>query len=94
MKVKTIVEMDDIELDEIVSKKFQWASKWEFVADQEANNGSSYQFVVDGDYDKQVILDILGGSRPVIGWNAQTFLNFLAAFNDIPKGEYLIKVSW
>lgn len=70
---------------------FNGEKKFEFVADQEASNDSSYPFHVDGkvdDYDTKQIDD--GETM----YMAQAYLEEACRRELIPPGQYLVNVSW
>lgn len=90
---KTYHELCYFELERLV--QLIYGQKWSFVADIECGNDSVHTFGVDGDneeYDQKKLDIFKSGSH--VGWIAGVLLNDLAAQGVIPKGEWMISVSW
>lgn len=79
-KTTISVEYGDLEklIDEVYDMNYQ------FVAEQEANNYSSYEFTVTGEVDDKEL------------WpnSPEVMLNRLCKDGHIESGEYVIRVSW
>ena len=96
MKTKTVIEMSDSELDELVHEKLGFEN-YEFVAVEECDNESCHQFKIDGDLSRHA-----SSKEYLARWECGTFvhysnyiiLNKLCADRHIPPGNYLITVSW
>ena len=94
MKIKTIIEMDCEEFNDIVRDIYN-QEQYEFVIDEEAHNYSSYTSTVDGSvnsWDSEDINKFIESGDYSMLW--QALLEDLAFFEILPKGEYLIKVFW
>lgn len=94
MKKKSIIEITDRELDNLVHDKLGY-KEYEFVPVEECGNDSDHSFDVDGKLDKW-------GLETLEKWKNGQFvhysngivLNKLCADGHIEKGEYIVKVSW
>jgi len=98
MKTKEVSyhTVSHFEWDRVVNEFYKPTPEWDFVSDEEANNDSSYTFNVDGEvneYEERKLekfkKDSLSQSRMT-----HTLLADLCRKGLIPKGVYLIKVSW
>ena len=73
-----------------------YLKEFEFVAIEEANNDSSYTYKITGnlyDWDKPEMEEMLV-RKEFDNFSTRRILDWLASKGIIPKGTYLIKVSW
>lgn len=93
MQTKTIHYVLDSDLDNFVKEKFGWG--FTFAADVESANDTAHEFTVDGQLDEydgnKIALSAAGEPQ---NYMAGAILNYLAKFGHIPKGDYVIRVSW
>ena len=103
MEIKKVeyFEVDYSEVDRFVNEYYNMpknkygAYEWEIAADLESPNDVSHTFDIDGildKYDEKRLSNFLKGD--IEGFIARVLMNDLARKGLIPKGEYLIKVSW
>lgn len=93
---KSVIEVDYNDFDRFVNEIYFKPNEYEFVADHEANNYSSYIFRVNGKisedpWTQEEIKSIRSG-KPTR--NTGLLLNLLCADGHIEAGEYLINVFW
>ena len=98
MKIEEVIyhTVDYFELERVINEFYKPTSEWDFVSDEEANNDSSYTFNVHGEVDEyeerkleKFKKDSLSQSRMT-----HTLLADLCRKGLIPKGMYLVEVSW
>jgi len=73
-----------------------YLKEFEFVAIEEANNDSAYTYHVNGelyDWDKKEMKEMLE-KKDFDNFSTRRILDYLAKEGFIPKGTYLINVSW
>jgi hypothetical protein len=90
---KTIFEVDYSDFDEFVEGIY--GGNFEFVADHEANNYSSYDFTapnMNRDFGGEFEAKIRNGNFYNVPVHA--IFNVLLKDGHIEEGEYIIKVSW
>jgi hypothetical protein len=91
VKTTTYHELDDDSFERLV--KLVYEKKYEFVADIECGNDSSHTFNVDGKaYDTNGVEKFKTTGH--YSYLAGDLLNDLAAQDILPKGEWIIGVSW
>lgn len=99
MKVKTVIEMDYSELEDIVNKhyKLKGESKYSFVATAECGNDSDHSFNVPrtkplDKWAQKNIQELKEGRYP--SYCNHDILQDLVNNGVLAPGEYLIRVSW
>lgn len=97
IETKTYFVVDYNDLDEAISKEYDFKQDehgfaFESIAAEEWNNYSNYIINVDGENDKwnQEKVD----KREDTSGSVRAYLNDMAKKGLIPKGQYLIRVSW
>lgn len=96
VKVKSYIEVEYDDLDRAVSQAF--GQSYEFVANEEANNYSSYPFNdIDGapitsEYDQRKLDTFKETGRGT--FLARILLNEMCRLELIAPGDYLVKVFW
>lgn len=95
MKVKTNIEMDYDELDELVHNHFPNAEDYEFCAEEECGNNTAKTFNgIDGQYKylnrESALKDFEAGRFR----NTHAILHRLCELEAIPAGDYVITVCW
>lgn len=92
---KTFLVWEYREFEALVQQTY--GRGYEFTADMEASNDTTHQFTVPGEgicaFDQSELARFKAGSHG-IRFLAPVLLNDMAAQGIIPKGDYLIKVSW
>lgn len=92
MQTKTVINMEYDELDALINEHIPSANgEYEFIAYQEANNGSLYSFDVDSRVapsDREKI------EKGDLMWQAGGLLDMLCEKGVIPAGEYIVEVFW
>lgn len=91
---KTIFEIDFGDLEDFIKevyKKIPNIDNYNFVASQEGNNDSVYDFEVNGEIDEYNMVKILKGDFSYC--NAE-FLNMLCRDGYIKSGTFLVNVCW
>jgi len=93
-ETKTINVIDYHVLERFVSEVYK-ATDYDFVATQEGNNDSQYEFNPSGiieEYDSSIAFDIRSGL--IKTYQNSVLFNCLVADGHIPSGTYIVKVSW
>jgi hypothetical protein len=95
MKKKSIIEITDRELDELVFKKLGYKN-YNFVPVEECGNDSSHQFnSIDGKLDKAELKFFDRWEQcEFVHYSNGTVLNKLCADGHIEKGDYVVTVCW
>lgn len=74
-----------------------YLKRFEFVAIEEANNDSAYTYHVTGDkdydWDEKEMKEMME-AKDFDNYSTRRILDYLASKDVIPKGTYLINVSW
>ena len=92
-KLETKYTIDSFDFNDFLTSKY--GGDFEFVAQEEANNGSSYKYTVDGkldNIDDNDIEDVRNGDYGDV--QVCDILDVLCADGHIEAGKYLISVSW
>ena len=93
MQTKVIHEVDVFNLEQFITHRY--GITYEIVAAEEAGNGDNLHFTVDGkieDYEMSDMRKIISGTW--IPFRTGLLLNLMCFNEEIPAGEYYIKVSW
>lgn len=95
-EIKTTKHIDYSELEKFYTKVYKPKEEYSFVAIEECGNDSSHEFSVTGNIDKYDAKDALairaGDSIPT--HKNHLLLDVLCADGHLPKGDYVIWVSW
>jgi hypothetical protein len=81
---------------ETPSKDGKYYYKYEFIAQEEANNYASYAYQVDGVLESwdQEDIDKMLKEKKYTQYTTRAILNYLAQEGVIDKGNYMIEVFW
>jgi hypothetical protein len=101
-EVKTVVSVDHFRLEEFVQKVF--GANLEFACVEQMSNDTDKEICNvgcgpdacrnDGNDNKNVEDFLFGRKRDLDNWSTNCLLEWLAVRDFIPKGDYLISVSW
>ena len=96
-RIKTVIEVEFGDFDNFVSEIY--GCNYEFVAEEEANNYSNYNYPISkkDKYDKweiEAMEKVRAGDVYGYGVSASDILQTLLEDGHIVEGEYLINVSW
>lgn len=103
MKSVTYTEIDWHEFDELVNSSLNLKNPYNFMADEEKNNDTSYTYEVDNDdllewdYDKQKSRIWYEWAKFLEGdyrFNIQLLLERLVLLGRLPKGKILISICY
>lgn len=93
MTTKTTHHVDYSELETTIKKLY--GVIYEIVAAEEAGNDTALEFFVDGvieDYDHNDMRKLMAGE--FIPFHTELWLNIMCFNQEIPPGDYIIRVSW
>lgn len=97
MQTRTVHVVKSDDFDEAVRKHFG-AKDYEFVANEEASNGTSFLVTAEDDYNiDSYFLDLLNKWQSRTDYYApgpQVLLGIMVSDHVIPAGDYLITVNW
>ena len=89
---KVMIKCDYYDLDQFIQHHFN-QSKYEFVADIEGNNYTSYTYNVEPKkMDEEKLMNFIRYNKGM--YLIKDLLNQLCFENKLEKGEYIINVSW
>lgn len=92
VKTETIHGLEYHEFEKLVHEHIDESGKYSFTAGEETGNDTAQTFMVDDPYPGE--LEQLEGEGPYHQYQAGILLTKLAAEGIIPKGKYVIEVSW
>jgi len=96
-EIKIYIVVDSNDLDEAIAEEYgfeknKYGVGFESIAAEEWNNDSSYIINVDGEnseYNQKKV-----DKKEMSAGSVRAYLNDMAKTYIIPRGTYLIKVSW
>lgn len=89
--IKSVIEVDYYEIDRIISKAY--SVEYELAQVEELMNDVTKSISVDGRYiDDYVIKELEAGKVPM--YSLSNALNDMFNKGLIPKGTYMINISW
>ncbi len=90
---KTTHHVDYSELEAAIKRLY--GVIYEIAAAEESGNDTSLEFFVDGtieDYDLADMRKLMAGE--FIPFRTELWLNIMCSVQEIPSGDYIVRVSW
>lgn len=94
-KDSRVIQADYSDVEELLCKYFG-LDEYSVPCAEETGNDTSLSYHLDGlltEYDQKFIQDVLS-TKDTRSYGTQTLLNYLAFIGLLPRGQFIINVSW